>query len=113
MPARTISRGAEVGVVRSSRVLHADSDAVVTLTALALVVVLEVERCLGETVEVRNVVDAVHYVESVDDGRVHVCGDSRCLGGVCSVDERIRGGLLRNAARGGLVGDSVVSATII
>ena len=63
--------------------------------------------------EVRSVVDAVHYVESVDDGRVNVCGDSRRLGGVCGVDERIRGGLLRNAARGGLVSDSVLSATIL
>ena len=57
--------------------------------------------------------DAVHYVESVDDGRVNVSGDSRRLGGVCGVDERIRGGLLRNTARGGLVGDSVVSTTIL
>ena len=108
-----ISRGAEVGVVRSSRILHADSDAVVTLSTLALVVVLEVERRLGEAVEVRDVVNAVHHIEGIDDGSVHVCGDSRRLGGVCGVDERIRGGLLRNAARGGLVSDSVLSATIL
>ena len=66
VPALAVWGRREVRVVGPRAVLDGDRDAVVALAALAEVVVLEVERGLGEAVLVLDVVHRVHDVERVD-----------------------------------------------
>jgi hypothetical protein len=63
--ARMWKREMRTGVVSSSTVLNGGSDTVRLLSTEAEVVVLEVERLLGEGVTVRNDVDEVNQTKVV------------------------------------------------
>lgn len=68
-----VGRSGHVSVVRASRVLNGDLDAIVAFGTSGFEVgVLEVERLLCETVTVGDVVDGVDDEESVGTSGIHV-----------------------------------------
>ena len=67
-----LSWGSKVGIIDTGRVLDRDGNTVVASSAVAEVVVLEVERRLREAVAVVDVVHRVDNVERVRARRVYV-----------------------------------------
>ena len=100
----------KVSVVAPGGVLDRDQDTVIAAAAFVEVVVLEVERGLGEAVAVQDVVDRVADVERIDASSVHVGsgrGRRSQAGGV--VEDETRAGLRGQRRCGALVGDDVVA----
>lgn len=111
VPALAIGRSREVCVIRSGGVLDRRSDAVALFTAVVEVVLLEVERGLGEAVSVSDVVHGVDEVEVVHARSVNVRGRRGRLGCVLGiVEDEPRGRLRGDAGGGALVGDRIVAA---
>jgi len=69
-----LSRCGKVSIVHSSRVLDRHFYAVIASASFAKVVILEVERSLGESVAVGKVMDSVDDIESICTSRVDIGG---------------------------------------
>ena len=89
----------EVRVVEPMHVLDRHAHAVAVGAALAKVVILEVERGLGEAVDVRDVVHGVHNVEAVRDRRREVVRRGRVSVGVLGEYKVLAGGRLLGGAQ--------------
>lgn len=87
LPVYTIRKGRERRVVGPRRSLHRYNDAVVAFPSIGEVVVLEVERRLGEPVLVGNVVHLVDHVEGVNTGCVQIIAYGGHGAGIMDVDE--------------------------
>lgn len=105
-----LGRSGEVGVVGTRAVLNTHDNAVVARAALTKVVVLEIERFLGETVAVGEVVEDVDHVERIGASSIDVRSDGRTDGGVVGVVEDARSGLGGNACLAAFECYDVVSA---
>lgn len=106
-----LSRGSEVGVVGSGRILDGHQHSVAGSSSFTPVVLLEVEGGLGEPISVRDVVNGVHDVESVSPCSVDVgCGGWGTGGGVWIVENETSAGLCSHRAGGRLVRNDVVAA---
>lgn len=113
-PVGAIGGSEEVGIVGSRAVLGEEDDKVVTGTALALVVDLEVTGGLGEAESVQQVVVVVGSVVELGDGGIDVGGRGGQAGGVLVV-EVVRGaggavvGKVSSAAAGVGLSNAVVA----
>jgi hypothetical protein len=67
--------------------LYRNGDTVTSCSSLAEIIVLEVERGLGKSILVRNIVDSIDDVKSVNSCGVQVTGGSRVLVRVLGIDE--------------------------
>ena len=106
-----LSRGSEVGIVGSGRVLDGDSDGVRALSTLGAVIDLEVVRRLRESISVRKIVHGIDEVERVDAGGVQIGGDGGCLSVIVGVVEHEAGCTLGGGAgERGLVRHNVIAS---
>lgn len=87
MPVYTIRKRRERRVVGTRCSLHRYNDAVIAFPSIGEVVVLKVERRLGESVLVRNVVHLVDHVEGVNAGCVQIIAYGGHGAGVVDVDK--------------------------
>lgn len=108
-PAHAVRERGECSVICPKRILHTDHDTVAALATFALVVVLEVVRRLGETVEIGDIVDRVHNIKRVHNSGVYVLSSGWFLSGVGGVDERVSGSLSRNSGCIRFVRDGIVT----
>ena len=104
-----LSWGSKVGIIDTGRVLDRDGNTVVASSAVAEVVVLEVEGRLGEAVLVGDIVDGVHNVEGVGAGSIDVGLRGRSGAGVLGEDELSGTRLRSNARLAALESDGVVA----
>lgn len=106
-----LRRGTKLSVVGSRVVLNGHQHSVASLSSLPKVVVLEVERCLGEPISVRDIVDSVHDKEGVSAGSIDVAAHSRVQFSIVGeVEDETRAGLGRHAGLGAFECDDVVAA---
>lgn len=100
-------------IVTPSGILHRYRNAVVALGAVAEVVLLEVERGLGEAVHKRDIVHGVDYIKRIRACGVDVHGHRRRLVRVLGEDELARRRLARQVRLRALERDCVVPAVMI
>jgi len=67
-----LGRCREIGIIKPTFILHTQQYPVSALATLLEIVVLEIERVLGEPVFIRDIMDRIGHVKRICDGGVEV-----------------------------------------